>query len=217
MIVIADYGMGNLESIKNMMKKVGYKSVISADLEVIRNAGLLILPGVGHFGKAMQLINSHGLREVLDDKIKNHGTPLLGICLGMQLLLNHSEEGDSKGLGYIDGEVKKFQFAHDELKVPHMGWNEVSVVTDNNVIQENNGAKPRYYFVHSYYAKCANEQNVLGRTVYGFEFDCAIQNKNVTGVQFHPEKSHKYGMEFFRNYLKENDAAIKEGNTGTNS
>jgi glutamine amidotransferase len=202
MIAIIDYGMGNLESIKNMIKKAGGQARITSNLEEIASAKSLILPGVGHFGKAMDLINQGGLRQVLDKAVLEDEKPLLGICLGMQLLLESSEEGDAKGLGYIGGKVRKFQFEDSNLKVPHMGWNEVQIMQENGVIQEVNGETQRFYFVHSYYVQCELESNVLCRTQYGFSFDSAIVKSHVIGVQFHPEKSHKYGLRFFTQYLK---------------
>jgi glutamine amidotransferase len=125
MITIIDYGLGNLESIKNMIKKVGGKAVISSNVDEIENASSLILPGVGHFGKAMEIIRSRSLDVLLNKKVVEEKTPILGICLGMQLLLEHSEEGDCRGLGWIEGDVKKFTFNDDKLKVPHMGWTNV--------------------------------------------------------------------------------------------
>jgi imidazole glycerol-phosphate synthase subunit HisH len=202
-IAIIDYGMGNLESIKNMIKKAGGQAKITSNLDEIANASSLLLPGVGHFSKAMDLINSGGLRQVLDKAVLEEGKPILGICLGMQLLLDHSEEGDVAGLGYISGRVRKFQFDDANMKVPHMGWNEVKIMQENTFIQETDGETQRYYFVHSYFAQCEHESNVLCRTNYGFDFDSGIIKGQIMGVQFHPEKSHKYGLRFFTQYLKQ--------------
>lgn len=202
MIAIIDYGMGNLESIKNMIRKAGGQATITSNLEEIAAATSLILPGVGHFGKAMDLINQNGLRQVLDKAVLEEGKSLLGICLGMQLLLDSSEEGDAKGLGYIAGKVRRFQFEDSNLKVPHMGWNEVQIMQENGVLQEVDGEPPRFYFVHSYFAQCDHVENVVCRTQYGFTFDSAISKAHIMGVQFHPEKSHKYGLRFFTEYLK---------------
>jgi glutamine amidotransferase len=202
MIAIIDYGMGNLESIKNMIRKAGGQAMITSNLEEIAMARSLILPGVGHFGKAMDLINQSNLRQVLDKAVLEDRKPLLGICLGMQLLLDSSEEGDSKGLGYIEGKVRKFQFEDSSLKVPHMGWNEVQIMQENGVLQEVDGEPQRFYFVHSYFAQCDHVENVVCRTQYGFTFDSAISKAHIMGVQFHPEKSHKYGLRFFTEYLK---------------
>lgn len=201
MITIIDYGMGNTVSIKNMIVKAGGKAQISGDPEKLAQAKAIILPGVGNFGRAMELIHEGGFKAIIDEKVKEK-VPVLGICLGMQLLLDHSEEGDVSGLGYIPGEVKKFIFANRQYKIPHMGWDEVEAAKANELIPQNAAEKQRFYFVHSYFAQCANESDVLCKTVYGLEFHSAIHRDHITGVQFHPEKSHRFGLAFFRNYLK---------------
>lgn len=200
MIVIIDYGMGNLASIKNMLKHVGESNVvISNDTDIIKNAEKLILPGVGAFDHGMKALNSLCLCE----PIKNHAQvlkkPILGICLGMQLLTNSSEEGKLPGLGLIDAEVLRFE-SGEGLKVPHMGWNYIQVNQKNNLIQE--VGKQRFYFVHSYYVKCKNDKNILAKTQYGQIFHSAIYNDNVYGVQFHPEKSLSFGLSLFKNFIK---------------
>lgn len=201
MITIVDYGMGNLTSIKNMIKKIGGKAEISSDPKMIAAATALILPGVGHFGKAMEEINSRDLLKVLNEKVVEQKTPVLGICLGMQLLLEHSEEGDSKGLGWIKGEVKKFNFDSSVLKIPHMGWTQVECIK-NDKLFNNFYNDVRFYFVHSYYVECENKADVAGVSEYGVRFDSALTHDNIYGVQFHPEKSHKYGMQLLKNYLE---------------
>jgi glutamine amidotransferase len=200
MITIIDYGMGNTLSIKNMIGKAGGRAQITADPEKIAAAQAIVLPGVGNFGRAMELIHEGGFKAIIDAKV-NEKVPVLGICLGMQLLLDHSEEGDSEGLGYIPGEVKRFTFADRQYKIPHMGWNLVQAAKANPLIPME-AEHQRFYFVHSYFAQCANEGDVLCKTEYGLEFHSAIQRDHITGVQFHPEKSHKFGLAFFRNYLK---------------
>lgn len=201
MITIVDYGMGNLGSVFNMFKKIGVASKITSDLEEIKSATKLLLPGVGSFDKAMQRINTSKIKEVLDHKVLIEQTPILGICLGMQLLTNSSEEGMEKGLGYINASAKKFSFQDNKMKIPHMGWNLVHKSTKSKLtdgfIQES-----RFYFVHSYYVEVEDQENSILKTNYGLEFDSAIQHKNVYGAQFHPEKSHKYGMKLLKNFSK---------------
>jgi imidazole glycerol-phosphate synthase subunit HisH len=201
MITIVDYGMGNLGSVFNMFKKIGIASKITTNLEDIKTATKLLLPGVGSFDKAIEKINTSGIREVLDQKVLIEGTPILGICLGMQLLTNSSEEGTDKGLGYINASAKKFVFQDKKMKVPHMGWNIVKKATLSLLTQDYQ-EESRFYFVHSYYVEVENQENSILKTTYGLEFDSAIQHKNVYGAQFHPEKSHKYGMKLLDNFSK---------------
>ena len=201
MITIVDYGMGNLGSVLNMFKKIGVASKITSNLEEIKSATKLLLPGVGSFDRAMHKINDSGIKKILDYKVLTEETPILGICLGMQLLTNSSEEGVEKGLGYINASAKRFHFKDKKMKVPHMGWNLVNKSTNskltNDFIEES-----RFYFVHSYYVEVENQVNSILKTKYGLEFDSAIQNKNVYGAQFHPEKSHKFGMKLLDNFSK---------------
>jgi glutamine amidotransferase len=201
MITIIDYGMGNLGSVLNMFKKIRVASKITSNLEEIKYAKKLLLPGVGSFDKAMQRINTSEIKEVLDQKVLVEETPILGICLGMQLLTNSSEEGKEKGLGYINASVKKFVFNNNKMKVPHMGWNIVKNATPS-LLTQNFEEEARFYFVHSYYVKVENQENSVLKTKYGLEFDSAIQHNNIYGAQFHPEKSHKYGMKLLENFSK---------------
>lgn len=203
MITIVDYGMGNLYSVKNMLKYLGYDSMVTGEVSQIEAADKLILPGVGNFGKAMEVIWESGLLEVLNRKVLEDKTPILGICLGMQLLLGHSEEGDCDGLGWIPGEVKKFDLsAYPELKVPHMGWDYIEKQKQSPLFAGSAGGE-RYYFVHSYYASCRDRGDVAATTEYGISFDSVVQRDNIFGTQFHPEKSHRFGMEILRNFAKE--------------
>jgi imidazole glycerol-phosphate synthase subunit HisH len=201
MITIIDYGMGNLGSVLNMFKKIGVASKITSELEEIKTATRLLLPGVGSFDKAIQKINTSGIKEVLDQKVLVEETPIMGICLGMQLLTNSSEEGIEKGLGYINASAKKFSFQDNKMKIPHMGWNLVHKSTKSKLTAEFIH-ESRFYFVHSYYVEVENQENSILKTNYGLEFDSAIQHKNVFGAQFHPEKSHKFGMKLFENFAK---------------
>lgn len=202
MIAIIDYGMGNIASILNMYKRIGFKEVcLTKDPALIRSANKLILPGVGAFDNGMKNLHESGLIPLLNERVLNQGTPVLGICLGMQLLFNKSEEGKENGLGWIEGEVCKFQQNESgSLKIPHMGWNYISPVNPSPLFDEEK--KMKFYFVHSYFAKCKNSENVIATCYYNIQFDCAVQKSNIYGVQFHPEKSHKFGMELLDRFSK---------------
>jgi glutamine amidotransferase len=202
MITIVDYGMGNLGSVLNMFKKIGVEAQISADLEKIGRASKILLPGVGSFDAAMQKINATGLLELLNHKAVVEKVPVLGICLGMQLLTEGSEEGNLPGLGWIKGKTLAFKGRIPlENKVPHMGWNTINIA-QNNKLTEGYSEEPRFYFVHSYFVKAEDPSNSLMKTTYGLEFDSAIVKDNIFGAQFHPEKSHKFGMKLFENFAK---------------
>lgn len=202
MIVIIDYGMGNVSSIKNMAKYLGYECTVSDAISDIETAEKLILPGVGNFGKAMQALTQRNLIPLLNRKAMEEKKPLLGICLGMQLLTNYSEEGNCKGLGWIDAEVKKFTFpSRTDLKIPHMGWDYIDVLQNSKIV-ENLIENSRFYFVHSYAVHCNRAEQAIASTEYGYSFHSIIQNENVVGTQFHPEKSHKYGMKILKNFLE---------------
>lgn len=202
MITIVDYGLGNLGSIFNMLKKIGFSSVITSDENAIAKARKIILPGVGHYDRAMERINQSGLREILDDKVTREKVPVLGICLGMQLLTKSSEEGQLPGLGWVPARTVRFRFpAESNLKIPHMGWNLVSRSTESP-LSEDFELEHRFYFVHSYHAVVEDEKYSILKTEHGYPFDSAIQNDNVFGVQFHPEKSHRFGMKLLENFAK---------------
>jgi glutamine amidotransferase len=202
MIVIIDYGLGNLSSIKNMLKKIGERNVIiSSDLEVIKNASKIILPGVGAFDTGMRHLAEYGLKDILDKKALIEKVPFLGICLGMQLMTNGSEEGVLPGLGWFYANTVKFKLEDSSLKIPHMGWNYVQNINRNNIFLKED-KKYRFYFVHSYHVQCNNENDVLFTTNYGNEFHSAIQKDNLIGMQFHPEKSLHFGMDIFESFAK---------------
>ncbi len=200
MITIIDYGIGNLGSILNMLKRIGVEGEVKSDLESIKDASKLILPGVGAFDTAMKKINKSNLTNVLKLKALEEKIPIMGICLGMQLLMNLSEEGIEPGLGLIDGEVKKFSFENPHLKVPHMGWNYVHMSQKDDPII-NGLDQSKFYFVHSYYVKVKDDNNSLLKTNYGIKFDSGVRKDNIFGFQFHPEKSHKFGMKLFENFV----------------
>lgn len=197
-IVIVDYGMGNLGSIRNMFKYIGFESIVSDDLQVISNAQKIILPGVGSFDAAMNRIRAGGFDVVIRKKAMEDAIPVLGICLGMQLLGNSSDEGNLPGLGFIDAACYRFP-TMEGLKVPHMGWNTVSQEKPSALTQ-GFSEDSRFYFTHSYYMKTQNSGDSLLKTHHGVTFDAAVQSKNIYGAQFHPEKSHKFGMRLFSNF-----------------
>ena len=201
MITIIDYGAGNIKSIQNMLKKIGIKSVLTKETNEIENATKLILPGVGHFDYGMQQLQKSGLIKILNKKVLQDKTPLLGICLGAQMLGNQSEEGNEKGLGWIDMDVIKFSLKNSSLKVPHMNWNELNIKKDSLLFKDMY-ENPRFYFVHSYYMKPNNEKDTICTANYGENFVAAVQKDNIFGVQFHPEKSHKFGMKILENFSK---------------
>ena len=201
MITIVDYGMGNLGSIRNMLKRIGFESCISADPEAIAGAERLILPGVGAFDAGMENLEAAGVIPALNKRVLEDRIPVLGICLGMQLMAKGSAEGRRAGLGWVDADVLRFQPGPQSLKVPHMGWNRVQPVR-SSPLTDGLPEEPRFYFVHSYYARCRRAGDVLLTTVYGETFHSAFASGNVYGVQFHPEKSHKFGMALLGNFAR---------------
>jgi glutamine amidotransferase len=202
MIAIIDYGIGNLASVLNMFKKIGVRDVtITNNHKIIQEADKILLPGVGSFDAGMNNLESSGLISVLNKKVLDDKVPILGICLGMQLLTLRSEEGVKEGLGWIEAETIKFKLDPSlKLKVPHMGWNYIHVNKENPLIEVNN--QNRFYFVHSYHVKCFNESNSLATSNFGGDFTCMINKGNIYGAQFHPEKSLKFGMKLFENFSK---------------
>lgn len=198
MITIVDYGMGNLGSIKNMLKKIGVPSLISSATADIKAAEKLILPGVGAFDNGMKNLAERGLIELLNHKVSVEKTPVLGICLGMQLMSKTSEEGVRSGLGWLNAQTQRFSLP-SSFKIPHMGWNTVAIQKEHPLfIDMPQGL--RFYFVHSYHVVCLDSSAVLTQTQYGITFTSAVAQGNVCGVQFHPEKSHKFGMKLLANF-----------------
>lgn len=198
-IGIINYGVGNLGSIKNMLTRLGYDSLITSQANEIRDAEKVILPGVGNFDYGIKKLKDSGLIESLSQAVISNKTPILGICLGAQLMAKHSEEGGKEGLGWFDATVEKFNFQDRSLKIPHMGWNYVDFKRDTELISENNG-KRRYYFVHSYHFNTSDSDIILGETNYGYKFPVILAKDNMYAVQFHPEKSHKFGMELLKGF-----------------
>ncbi|NPA15629.1 MAG: imidazole glycerol phosphate synthase subunit HisH [Deferribacteres bacterium] len=198
MIVVVDYGRGNLRSVEKALQKLGYATKVSSDPEEVVKADKLVLPGVGAFGDCMDNLSSYGLKEAVLDFIRS-GKPFLGICLGLQLLFSESEEyGPVKGLDVIPGRVKRFPRG---LKVPHMGWNTVRIVRENPLLS---GVPDNsyFYFVHSYYVAPESEDVVSTLTDYGLDFVSMINYENIFATQFHPEKSQKVGLRFLDNFAK---------------
>lgn len=199
MITIVDFKMGNLGSIQNMLKKIGFESQITADPERIASASKLVLPGVGAFDAGMENLERTGLIPLLNKRVLEDTVPTLGICLGMHLMTRDSAEGQRSGLGWVNAETVRFHMADARLKVPHMGWNRVMAVRPS-ALTKDLPEEPRFYFVHSYFVCCNDAADVLLTTPYGGSFHSGFQHGNVFGVQFHPEKSHKFGMALLRNF-----------------
>lgn len=203
MITVIDFGMGNVGSVVNMLKRVGVESRLSCAETDILSANQLILPGVGAFGKGMENLRRKGLIEVLEEAVFNRGKPILGICLGMQLLLKSSSEAPGPGLGWIDGEVVRFSPDESEkLRVPHMGWSTIRTQPGSTLFA-GLAAESRFYFVHSYHAVCRCAGDVAAYASYGIDFVAAIERRNIFGVQFHPEKSHRFGADLLRRFAEQ--------------
>lgn len=202
MITIIDYGMGNLGSVQNMFKRIGAQTEISGDANAIAQATKILLPGVGAFDSAMQKIADSYLIAILNQKALVEKVPILGICLGMQLLTKGSEEGTLPGLGWVDAQTVKFKFEPEtKLKIPHMGWNQI-YPQKQSALLDTLPPEPRFYFVHSYHVQCNNAEDVLATTSFGGNFHSMLQHENIYGAQFHPEKSHKFGMKVLKNFAE---------------
>ncbi|MCT7636416.1 imidazole glycerol phosphate synthase subunit HisH [Aliarcobacter butzleri] len=200
MIGIIDYGVGNIKAFANIYKNFDMSFRIVKNISEFENITKLILPGVGSFDHAMTSLENSGMKEKLDELVLERKIPVIGICVGMQMLAKSSEEGTLNGLGWIDGIVKKF----DKSKInngplPHMGWNNLNIEKKNKIF-ENLEENPRYYFLHSYYFECHNKDNVIATATYGEKFDCMINHENIYGIQCHPEKSHHNGMQLLKNF-----------------
>lgn len=202
MIVVLDTGCANIGSILSMCRKIGVDAKPSADYKDVLAATKLILPGVGHFDTGMKALHSLNITESLNKRVLGDKVPILGVCLGMQLMCSSSEEGEMPGLGWINAEVKNFKNVLDPaLKVPHMGWNNVSVAKPNPLISGEDN-ESRFYFVHSFFVECADPSDVLLTTEYGIRVTSAFMHENIFGVQFHPEKSHRFGMSLFKKFAE---------------
>lgn len=203
MIAIIDYGLGNIQAFVNVYNRLGIPVTIAKTAESLETAHKLILPGVGAFDHAMELLNASGMRQTLDHLVLSKKVPIFGICVGMQILANSSDEGNLSGLGWIPGHVKAFESIPEaaELPLPHMGWNDVHV-TGGNKLFEGHEDDARFYFLHSYFFDCLHRDSVIATASYGTVFCCAVQSENVYGVQFHPEKSHHFGTNLLKNFAE---------------
>lgn len=203
MLIIVDYQMGNVGSVLNMLKKIGCPACVSRDAQQISQASKLVLPGVGAFDTGMRNLAELGLIEILNQKVKRDRTPILGICLGMQLLSRRSEEGMLPGLGWLDAETRAIPLSDSgqRLKIPHMGWNTLAI-KPGQMLFEPMPPEPRFYFVHSYHVVCDHAENIAAVTHYGLDLCAAVCCDNICGVQFHPEKSHKFGMQLLTNFVR---------------
>lgn len=202
-IIVIDYGVGNVGSILNMLKRIGADVIASNSKNEIENADKLILPGVGSFDYGMEMLEKSGLKELVINHALIEKKPILGICLGMQMLGKKSEEGIKEGLNLIPFETKKFKFDNNKLKIPHMGWDISNISIERDPIFKDIIEEQRYYFVHSYHAVCDEEKYELMSCEYGYKFSSAVKKDNIYGVQFHPEKSHKFGMKLLENFVRE--------------
>lgn len=202
MIVIIDLGIGNAKAVANMIKKTGRNAILTDDPETVKRATVVVFPGVGKFDAVVQALKSSALYETLEKKVLVDRTPYFGICIGMQILFAGSEEGISNGFGWVQGYVKKFDFSNmvnEKRKIPHIGWDHVQVSKEDG--KSLISLEDRFYFVHSYHAVCEDSADVYGTTDYAYDFCSAVCHKNIFGVQFHPEKSHKYGLKLFDNFF----------------
>ncbi len=203
-IVIIDYGMGNLRSVLKKIERLYPSVCISSDVEEIQKAQKLVLPGVGHFANGVRKLKDSGIWDVLHQKVLEEQTPILGICLGMQLMARFSEEGNAEGLGWFEAEVVHFKVSDKRTyKVPHMGWNTI-LPTRGSPLLSQIGPEAMFYFVHSYHMRCFDEKDSLTTTDYDYRFTSTIQKNNIYGTQFHPEKSHDWGEQLIRNFIELN-------------
>ena len=201
-LVIVDYGTGNLNSVKRIMDRMKVNSIISSDPKDIISCQKIILPGIGHFGKAMSKLKKLNLLDTLHEAVLVKQKPVLGICLGMQLMAKKSEEGNAVGLGWFDSEAIKFNVSDTTRhKIPHIGWNRISI-KKNSLLMKNISESSEFYFLHSFYLKVNDQSDVLNETEYGFVYPSAIEKDNIFGVQYHPEKSHEAGSQLLKNFVE---------------
>lgn len=203
MITIIDYGLGNLSAFINVYKRLNIDVQLASTIGELKTASKLILPGVGTFDQAMNKLNSSGLRNYLDELVLKKKIPVIGICVGMQIMALKSDEGVLPGLGWIDGKVKRLLLNNKDLPLPHMGWNDIKIQKKISLIA-NIDIYKRFYFLHSYYFQCQNLDDVIANINYGFDFPCIINHENVFGIQCHPEKSHYNGMNLLKNFAELN-------------
>jgi len=204
MIVIVDYGMGNMRSILKKFEMIKTNAIVSGDPNVLIKASKLVLPGVGHFAHGMENIRKHNLLSVLNKIVLEDKRPVLGVCLGMQLMAKHSEEGDVDGLGWFDAKVNRFNFADEKehLRVPHVGWNTIKILKKECPLISGVEENTRFYFTHSYHFIFQQNSEVVANTSYGVPFPSIVQKENIYGTQFHPEKSHAAGLRLYENFCQ---------------
>ena len=201
MIVVIDYGMGNLRSVLKAFERLSVDVIVSSAKDEINKASKIVLPGVGHFERGVQRLYNLDLVEILNRKVINENIPVLGICLGMQLMTNFSEEGSGNGLSWIDAKTVRFNFHNNYIKVPHTGWNNIIEKKDHSILNGLNNMN-LYYFTHSYYVVCNSSEDILTTTSYGVDFVSSFQKENIIGMQFHPEKSHEAGLQILKNFAE---------------
>jgi glutamine amidotransferase len=199
MIAIIDYNMGNLRSVNKAFKRIGIDAVVTSNITKLRSADRLVLPGVGHFERGMKELKDRGLLDLINEQVFEKSKPILGICLGMQLMTQSSEEGNVNGLQLINAETIKFDLSDQGLKVPHIGWNTISA-NPNSKLLEGLSSEAFYYFVHSYYVRSQDVKLTCSITNYGHDVVSCFEKDNVFGVQFHPEKSHRQGLDLLKNF-----------------
>ena len=201
MITIIDYGLGNIRAFVNVYERLNIPVSVAKTTDDLKAAKKIILPGVGAFDYAMSKLNNSGMRETLDELVLDNKVPLLGICVGMQMLAYSSDEGILLGLGWIDGTVKRFDASvlKSKTQLPHMGWNTIHP-NNGNPLFVNFNNDSLFYFLHSYYFECNNPTDTIATTEYGIQYSSAVNNKNIYGVQFHPEKSHQWGIQLLKNF-----------------
>jgi glutamine amidotransferase len=201
MIAIIDYGLGNINAFANVYKKLDIPAFVAKNPEDLKKASKIILPGVGAFDYAMTKFNSSGMLQIVNELVIEKKMPILGICVGMQIMADSSEEGVLPGLGYIKGTVRKFapEIISKFTPLPHMGWNEV-IPEIKSPLFKNIETNPEFYFLHSYYFSCEKNEDIIATTDYAGKFACVVNYNNIYGVQFHPEKSHNYGMQLLENF-----------------
>lgn len=200
MITIVDYGLGNIRAFLNVYRRLNIDAKTATNRQELEGASKVILPGVGSFDHAMEQLQGSGMRETLDDLVLNRRVPILGVCVGMQMLARSSEEGTASGLGWIAGTVRRLSaLTAEKLPLPHMGWNDVRVVSSDRLFDQL-GSSARFYFLHSYYFHCDRVDDAAALSSYGQEFACAVHSENIYGVQFHPEKSHRWGTRVLQNF-----------------
>jgi imidazole glycerol-phosphate synthase subunit HisH len=202
MIRIVDYGLGNILAFLNVFKRLNIAAGVARDATQLADAEKLVLPGVGAFDYAMRRLNDSGLRQMLDSLVIDKQVPVLGVCVGMQMLARSSAEGSMPGLGWVKGEVRHFrELGRSDLRIPHMGWNDVKPRSGSKLFG-NLHLDARFYFLHSYYFECDQDHDKAATSAYGAEFCCAVSSGTIHGVQFHPEKSHHFGVQLLKNFAE---------------